>query len=460
MDSEKFCRNVVTIPQYKGTCWFNCILMCLLYSEYSRKLLLKENKIFDKSNKLLCIINKILLSNYVDKIKAQKYFNIIRPEVILSYVKDISSYSLKNMLLYGWFSNIFLYKFIENLGRSCIVLDRYNNKLYAGITQSLDIIIENNEKKIVYTHTIDEIKQKISNTPTPDYIYINIWKNEDRSGPLMESIIQQFYKHNKASLLLNKYGFTYSSGIHTYEEKITFNGYEYILDSCISANYNITRFGHEVAGLKCKNNKYIYNGWINSTNDAALKKNDDQKKIPCDLMKYNWDIKDDKDKICIDMKNCKMNNIVSQRQEKRTDLCFSFGINKGRNTLIYVRLNPIMTSHLSKYESKDSNDINSATSISSERSLNSIYSIEASPLKSSEIYKGIQPDDSDYDSENIETSDDIAVRNELNYDYKLQQKKAEREERKEEIRREKKETKRIAILEKKKVKEAKRNVEI
>ncbi len=44
MDVDDFCRNVVTIPQYESTCWFNAILMCLLYSQQSRKLLLTENK--------------------------------------------------------------------------------------------------------------------------------------------------------------------------------------------------------------------------------------------------------------------------------------------------------------------------------------------------------------------------------------------------------------------------------
>lgn len=463
MDTDNFCKNIVTIPQYTGTCWFNCILMCLLYSEYSRKLLLKENKTFDKSNKLLSIINKILLSNYVDKKKAQKYFNIIRPEVILSYVKDITKPTLKNMLLYGWISNEFLYKFIENLGRSCIVIDRYNKKLYAGITQSIDIIYENSKKKLVFNHTIEEIKEKILNTPTPDYICINIWKDEDKTGDFIDLIIEHFYKHKKAPLLLSNYGFKYS-GLEKFQKIITFNGYEYILDSCISSNYNITNFGHEIAGITCKDNKYIYNGWLKSTNDVALRHDkdddydDDYEEMPCELIKYDWDINDDKDKICIDLKNCKMKNIISQRQEKRTDLCFSFGINKGRNTLIYVRLNPIKkedTSHLSKYQSKDSNDIYSATSISSQRSLDSFFSIKessASSLKSNDIYKGLQPDDSDYDSDNIETTEDIDAINEMKYYEKQQKKQALRKEEKELRKIQQKDAKRKSIIQKRDLK--------
>ena len=108
-EGDAFCRNVVTIPQYESTCWFNSILMSLLYSQNSRKLLLTEHKNFDKSNRLLSIVNKILLSNYMNKDKAQKYFNIIRPEVILAYVKDLNQPTLQTMILRGWFSNVFLY---------------------------------------------------------------------------------------------------------------------------------------------------------------------------------------------------------------------------------------------------------------------------------------------------------------------------------------------------------------
>ena len=40
---ENFCSKVIRIPQYVGSCWFNAILMAILYSESSRHLLLKNN---------------------------------------------------------------------------------------------------------------------------------------------------------------------------------------------------------------------------------------------------------------------------------------------------------------------------------------------------------------------------------------------------------------------------------
>jgi len=88
-----FCNKVVTIPQYIGTCWFNAILMSILYSQHSRKLLLYENIYAnEKTNKLYKIINRILTKTYISKEKALKYFNIMRPEHILENYIDSPKY--------------------------------------------------------------------------------------------------------------------------------------------------------------------------------------------------------------------------------------------------------------------------------------------------------------------------------------------------------------------------------
>jgi hypothetical protein len=440
MDIDDFCRNVVTIPQYESTCWFNAILMCLLYSQQSRKLLLTENKTFDKSNSLLSIVNKILLSNYNDKDKAQKYFNIIRPEVILSYVKDLNKPTLKAMILRGWFPNIFLYKFIEELGRTCIVLDYYDNKFYAGITQSMNIISSYDESqtkiiKKLFFGKKTTTKSKILNTQNPDYIYINIWK-DDNNGYFFHKRIENYSKSNikLSSLLLDKYGFTYS-GLDTFEKIITFNGYEYILDSCINQNYNETTNHHAIAGITCKNNKYVYNGWLKSTQDAAIKKEHQQeyKENPCELIKFDWNFNDDDRNVCFNMKKCKLDDIVSVEEEKKTDLCFSFGLKKGINTLIYVRLNPLEADK--KYLSKNKNDTISPTSISSQRSLKSVLDLPyspASPLKDDEIYEGLNKGYIE------ETQEDIDEVNKMNYIFKQESKNKK-------IKIERKDAKRLAI---------------
>ena len=52
MDDD-FCKSVLPIPQYQNTCWFTTILMCILKSQYSRKLLINKLKITDSSPKII-----------------------------------------------------------------------------------------------------------------------------------------------------------------------------------------------------------------------------------------------------------------------------------------------------------------------------------------------------------------------------------------------------------------------
>jgi len=78
-----FCNNIATIPQFGGTCWFNSILMASLYSHNSRKLMLNISKDWDINNKFLMTIRMILLKYYKKSIETSKYFNKIKPELIL-----------------------------------------------------------------------------------------------------------------------------------------------------------------------------------------------------------------------------------------------------------------------------------------------------------------------------------------------------------------------------------------
>jgi hypothetical protein len=111
IDTDGFCNKVVTIPQFTGTCWFNAILMSLLYSQNSRKLLLHDN-IYEKqksANKLYKIINKILLDHYISRKKAMKYYNVLRPQkIIKSYLPNMDEMNKKYMLKRGCFF-IFIY---------------------------------------------------------------------------------------------------------------------------------------------------------------------------------------------------------------------------------------------------------------------------------------------------------------------------------------------------------------
>jgi hypothetical protein len=392
-----FCNKVVTIPQYNETCWFNTILMSLLYSQNSRKLLLYKMTEMANKNKLTRIINRILKSHYVNPEKAQEYFKIFRPEVILSYVQDIDRYTLKNMIYNGWFSQYFIHNFIEQLGCSCLTIDYYMDakrapKLYAGISQRINIYsTQDTFANVEYLEDQFDIYDTILSTPHPDYICINTWMVATRNIQGINKKIFTDAKHYKRDLQFDKYGFEYS-GIIELKDEIVLNGNIYKLDSCILSNYNNnTQIGHNIAGITCKSKRHIYNGWMRTTQDRAKEdvyKIDDEidNALPCELMEFKWDIHD-KTEFCINSDLCKLPYLTSQRQKKKSLLCFSFA--KGDKTLIYVKQQNDI------YKSVDMNSINTPTSLSSQRSLQSLESygpvrtddsnISISPINSAEL---------------------------------------------------------------------------
>jgi hypothetical protein len=116
-------------------------------------------------------------------------------------------------------------------------------------------------------------------------------------------------------------------------EQIFYNGKEYNLDAVILANWNKNkRIGHAIAGITCKKNKYVYNGWTRRSMDPAMADKNITRNIPCELMKYDWNIIKHND-FCLNTIKCIPE--LLKRKLKVKDLCFNFS--KGSRILIYVR---------------------------------------------------------------------------------------------------------------------------
>lgn len=350
---SKFCNKVITIPQYEPTCWFNAILMALLYSQASRKLLLNNEILKTNKTKILKIIRHILKYQYVSNKYAAQYFNIMTPGKILKYLnltKDFRISIIKN----GWFSELFLPIFIEKgCYSSCLTLDLYNNNIYIEFKKKIRCIdvynngnhmgIEFYDDKISDIDLHKHIIQKL-NDPNPDYIILDVG-HETSTNLYTKHLINNTHKQ-----FLNLKNYTiHSSGLEEIKDIIIFNGDTYILDSCIISNYNdkIIKVGHAIVGITCKNEKYVYNGWIRSTKDPAMlinknidKKDDNQDKkgylLPCELMKFDWRVNNKDSKFCINLNLCKL-DILKQHNDsmEKKNLCFSFGISN--RSLIYVK---------------------------------------------------------------------------------------------------------------------------
>ena len=351
---ENFCSKVITIPQYIGTCWFNAILMAILYSESSRNLLLNNNIYAKSTKKVYKIINDIIVDKYISTPDAINYYKVMKPEVILSYIlKD--KVLIKDLTTNGGSANIYLPKFIKYIGRSVVTLDHYNKNFYIGISESIDYTKQNNNIFMTYNpnsnssiETLIDIKERSDN---PDYIIINDWDNlgNSKDTSFITDFIDPLIKNGKNYNLKNM-NIEYK-GFDTLDRELIFNDDSYYLDSCILANYNKdTAKGHAIAGITCKNEHYVYNGWMRSTNDPNV---DNVERLiasdkPCELIKYNWDVHND-DEFVINPISCKLDRDIPRNQKFNA---FSFG--KGKRTLIYIKFDINMPSQI-PYKSKQSN---------------------------------------------------------------------------------------------------------
>jgi hypothetical protein len=337
------CDKVITIPQTRDTCWFNAILMAIFYSQHSRKLLYHHFE--GKEDKFSRIMNDIIKHNYIKTEQSNQYFKFMKPQNILKYMntdtKKIFKY-FKTEKSYGFYEELFLPFFLKSLNKNVldIIIYNYDSTSYYANFYSLINTFEILEGDITTNVKIDIDKWIGLNSKDiqdPEYIlvhkcyiesernnvYTNLFYNKTITDPSIKKLLN----------LKNYPRIIDIKGLQDLNNDIFFyNGNKYILDSILLSDYNseeINSSGHAIAGITCKNNRYVYNGWIRTTNDPAML-NNHTRLLPCELMKFHWDVNKD-EKFCLNPQLCKLDTNI-----KPDDLCFSF--NKlGKATLIYVK---------------------------------------------------------------------------------------------------------------------------
>tara|TARA_B110001450_G_scaffold144883_2_gene135487 strand:+ start:2141 stop:3523 length:1383 start_codon:yes stop_codon:yes gene_type:complete len=358
--------------------------MALLYSDESRKLLLEKSKKWNKKIKIYNTISYILHNKYLrtDKIYEDYiYFDKIRPEYIL---KELHKYNSKKFVFdpiknkkVGFKSALYIRKLYKLLGIKVLFLDydNYSNKLYYSFYNNVKVKeISNNYIKLDHNFKTKKTIEKYCKDP--DIIIIHIDQNH-----VPYNNYPNDYKFNNEkfkNILIN---------LKNNKENINYNNCEYINDSILLSNWNKSVGGHSIAGITCKCDKYVYNGWTRSTVDPNMK-NIWQKvvrgnkvfyynkflnksvyekdlpsnamvlkdaSIPCELMKYNWNPNDDKDDdFCLNRKKCSLDFLSTMK-----DLCFSF--NKGSRELIYIKKEKNSKINIKKNKCPDGKIINPLT---------------------------------------------------------------------------------------------------
>jgi hypothetical protein len=350
MDRD-FCNKVVTIPQSGGTCWFTAILMSLLYSQYSRKLLYNHFEQFKHNDPLSDLLDKILKSHYVDPKKAQEFFLRFSSETILDYIRymdgiTIDPYLLNDMKVNGAHPYVFLPKFIRRLNKTCLTLDYYGDTFFTGINEYVENRIVEGEFRL-----INNLDRGLINVPVflslvsdavksnPDYICINIWNYNVPNMPKLDytRFLDRGINTPEISTGIKLHNYDVEvRGLYEFSDEIMYNGEIYVLNSCILGNYNVGHANHAIAGIVCKNGKYVYNGWTYKTIDPAMiALGIANNELPCFLVPYQWDVNNHYERFCLNPAACNVERI----HQTRRDLCFSFG--RGLRVVLYVRKSTI-----------------------------------------------------------------------------------------------------------------------
>lgn len=414
--SDSFCQNVATIPQTRNTCWFNALLMALFYSQYSRELLLNTKTFEVKSNELDTILNFMLSSFYKNEgDKTKLFYDLYEPSNILKLLyrfkytdrenknrRIISKDEYEKTVIKddGNDAINILPRLIDYMKKKSLILDYYKTNFYLHqriFSKKIGSEFTNINIGKIHDNSI-EAKDFINETYIPDYILINIIDPENNPEYNKELHGTRDFDNkytDKTNIATNEtcekyteHPFQPNSINEQLQDEIIFKGKRYKLDSCIIKSYKNdtkTNTGHAISGITCKENKYLYNGWLirkdettsepepeptqqpapkrrpppsfeESLKCAAPPSYEEAKKcappafedvdvgkliaekykktindlpLPCNLMKFNWN-NNKRQNFCLNEKSC----ITDDEKEK--EMCLSF--NKNDRTYIYVRV--------------------------------------------------------------------------------------------------------------------------
>ena len=344
MDIKKkgpFCSRILTINQVGPTCWFLATFMSMFYSQRSRKVLLDISKTWDTRIEIFNILKYILINKYLktsDIKNDYSYFDIIKAETILTILNkhDKEKFEFDPTKKDGYFTESYISKLYEFLNVDSLMFDIYENTAAYSMFNHY-YAADDTFKKIMMKHKSRAyINAKLAKLKTPHVLIVIV--DDDKS----KNDFKKIYYINKPHYIIKDEN--NSKNLTSLDDKIFYNNQEYNLDSVILSNwntsdYNLKNVGHAICGITCKNERYVYNGWTRYTLDPNIKKNNDDLKdndylkLPCELMKLNWSLKDTHD-FCLNTKKCIPDNTnISTKQ----NLCFSF--NKGKRILIYIKKN-------------------------------------------------------------------------------------------------------------------------
>jgi hypothetical protein len=318
---------MITLPQFGPTCWFNALMMGLFYSQGMRNLMCT---VMDKWKSRKHIQKDIYFT--LSELIKKKYNGEMIPLYPEEFLKTLHKLDPKEFYYnpdihegsshYAYLTSMLK---LTRLFDDTVFFDiEFQNNTFIAfdgmqIGHEYDVLYEDDTKRFKYiTNNVDiNYNKNKNNNKNPNLIIFSMYRD----------------MHLKENIPI-KYLTSRTNGMITKDMSMVYNGREYIIDSLYLANFNINEcnMGHAIAGVTCKSKRYMYNGWIKTTNDngmGTLRNNISAD--PCALMEYDW--LDDNNTYCINTARCKLDK--SKINDTTTQLCFNF--KKGLRTYFAVR---------------------------------------------------------------------------------------------------------------------------
>jgi hypothetical protein len=358
----KTCSNILTPKQVGPICWFMATFVAMFYSQRSRKLLIEASKHWD-DNYLLFKLFKFILDNKYKKNSSENKKNY-------EYFYTEFVYFIILLFLNKFNNKVFPY---DPLNSNAIL--GFSPQLYIGKLYNL-LKIDNNIYEYNITNNIlaySYLNKEFDNIITPHHTFQNsqFYIDYKINYALYNNLNLNYIKHNPPSILIiiitNKFILNYTTYLNkniinegdeknnliSMNENITYMNVKYNLDSVLLNNWNKSSLGvHVIAGITCKKKHYVYNGWTRSSMDPAMG-TAIIGEFPCELMKYDWNIKNNSD-FCLNTIKCIPDEL--KHKIENDGLCFNFS--KGDRILIYVR-DDINTPQSSSSQDESSRNLSS-----------------------------------------------------------------------------------------------------
>ena len=328
------CSRILTPKQVGPICWFMAAFVAMFYSQRSRKKLIEASKSWNKKKEIFTLLKQVLDDKYLktesrESKDYEKFSDDTFGKILTLLYKEnkyVFPYNPK-VIVGGFHSEIYmgkLYKLLNVDYRMYDYCKSNNNLYYSYLNEEFDSmeykISKKNIQMYVNNNTIFKYSDIDANIRPPEILMVVVREEEVFKGFFPYTIIKE--GDTKANLT-------------SMNETIFYKGVEYNLDSTVLANWNINKKnGHAIAGITCKKNKYVYNGWTRTSMDPVMAKIAITRNIPCELMKYDWNIRFNND-FCLNTTICIPDIMKRVNKLKKSDVCFNFS--KGKRILVYVR---------------------------------------------------------------------------------------------------------------------------